>query len=308
MKLIVITVLGVLLLASIGAATSGATTGTASPQPAQSVYLFDVPATAEHGGGTLMIDHNQHRFVFEGKGQPGKAYYLQYTLKNRPGTYTFALATASPSGTLHMEGVWTKKFGSWATKLANLRSSRALSFADGNATTPSGNESETLTEEPTFELSAAPPEEIAGTTIHVFSDIGLTCWHFPPPYQGYSEMTPATVEFVGRYITPTTYTLDIPSFSIGYGGGDITRQAFTYVYSNTTQDAYYSETIANPIGVYQISISANDPSTGIVVHSQTIWSFNTIPSPDVHPVTGQVSLESLRFRIVLSLDEPHCSQ
>lgn len=152
MKLIAITILGVLLLASVGAAAGGAAAGAATQAGQSSVYLFDVPATASHGGGTLMINLAEHKFVFDGKAEPGMTYYLQYTLAGMQGVHQFASAAATPSGILHMEGMWTKKFGTWATKLASIQRTHTLGFA---AATPSGNESETLTAAPTFVLSAA---------------------------------------------------------------------------------------------------------------------------------------------------------
>jgi hypothetical protein len=154
MKLIAITIIGVLLLAGVGAAATGATTGPAA-QPAQpSVYTFDIPATASRGGGTLMINLAAHRFVFDGQGKPGMTYYLQYTIKNQPGIHQFASVTASPSGSVHVEGWWLKRFGTWATKVANAQSSSTLGFA---AATPSDNESEPLIAEPTFALSTTTP-------------------------------------------------------------------------------------------------------------------------------------------------------
>lgn len=161
MKLIAITIIGVLLLAGAGAAVSVTTTGPATQPSQPSVYMFDIPATASHGGGTLMINLAEHRFVFDGQGEPGKTYYLQYTLKNQPGIHQFASAAASSLGTLHIEGTWTKKFGTWATKLANMRSTHTLGFA---AATTSDNESETLIAQPTFVLSTTTSPVVATLT------------------------------------------------------------------------------------------------------------------------------------------------
>ena len=101
-----------------------------------------------------MINLAAHRFVFDGQGKPGTTFYLQYTIKNQPGTHQFASVTASPSGSVHVEGWWLKRFGTWTTKLANLRSTRTLGFADA---TSSDNESEMLTAEPTFALGTTTP-------------------------------------------------------------------------------------------------------------------------------------------------------
>jgi hypothetical protein len=152
MKLIAITVLGVLLLASIGAVFSTMATETSTVQAEGSpVYLFRIPATDTHGGGTLAINLAEHRFVFDGRGEPGKTYYLRYTVAGTQGIHQFASAVATSSGKLYMEGVWTKKFGASATKLANKQSAQLLSFA---ASTASDRESDTLSAEPTFTLSA----------------------------------------------------------------------------------------------------------------------------------------------------------
>jgi len=97
-----------------------------------------------------MINLADHKFVCDGKGEPNRTYYLQYTLKNETRIHQLASVVANPSGVLHIEGNWTKNFGSWATKLANIRSARTLGFADA---APSDNESQTLTSEPTFTLS-----------------------------------------------------------------------------------------------------------------------------------------------------------
>ena len=150
MKLIAIIIIGVLLLAGAGAAITGTPAGTTTQPSQPSVYEFDILATPSHGGGTLLINLAEHKFVFDGKGEPNRTYYLQYTLKNESRIHQFASVVANPSGVLHIEGNWTMKFGSWATKLANIRSARTLGFAEA---APSDNESGTLTSEPTFMLS-----------------------------------------------------------------------------------------------------------------------------------------------------------
>lgn len=143
-----------MLLASVGAAVSGATTGIAVQPSQPSVYIFDIPATTSHGGGVLMINLVEHSFVFDGQGEPGRMYYLQYTLAGAQGVHEFASVAASHSGNIHKEGVWLRTFGTWAAKHANPQSVRTLAFADS---TSSDTEPGTLTAEPTFALSTTTP-------------------------------------------------------------------------------------------------------------------------------------------------------
>jgi hypothetical protein len=160
-KFIAIIIIGMLVLAGVGVAATGAMTGTATQPSQPSVFTFDIPAAASHGGGTLMINLAEHTFVFDGQGVPGRTYYLQYKLAGLQGVHQIASAVTNPSGSLHMEGVWTKKFGTWATKLANMRSTHTLGFA---AATTSDNESETLTAQPTFVLTTTTSPVVANLT------------------------------------------------------------------------------------------------------------------------------------------------
>ncbi len=82
---------------------------TENPRQAGSspVYLFDVKATDTHGAGKLMINLAEHKFIFNGKDfDPDKTLYLQYRIGNLQGIHTFASATATPSGNIHIEGTW----------------------------------------------------------------------------------------------------------------------------------------------------------------------------------------------------------
>ncbi len=177
MKLIVITVIGVLLLAVFGAVIGRTTTETAaSPAEASPTYQFYIPATATHSAGTLNINLADHKFVFDGTGEPGKVYYLQYTLAGKRGINTFASIAATSSGTLHMEGMWIKKFGAWAAKFANARGSRVLGFADA---APVGNQLDTLASEPTFSVSVTPPPVSAKLNVGA----GDLIYRYGAPYE-----------------------------------------------------------------------------------------------------------------------------
>lgn len=101
-RVLITTVLCVLLLASVGAMT-----GTARQAGNSSVYHFNVAATDTHGSGTLMINLDEHKFVFNGKGfDPSKTYYLRYTEAGTTDIRQFASAVATMGGTVHAEGVW----------------------------------------------------------------------------------------------------------------------------------------------------------------------------------------------------------
>ncbi len=102
-RVLIMTVLCVLLLASIGALT-----GTAKQAGKSPVYHFDVTTIDKQGSGTLMINLDEHTFVLNGKGfDPGKTYYLRYT-EAGAGIRQFASAVATKGGTIHAEGVWVQ--------------------------------------------------------------------------------------------------------------------------------------------------------------------------------------------------------
>ncbi len=74
---------------------------------ASSVDFYEVTATDNHGPGKLMIDIDQHKFVFNGKDfEPSKIYALSYTRAPSTDLRVFASAVAKASGNLHAEGTW----------------------------------------------------------------------------------------------------------------------------------------------------------------------------------------------------------
>ncbi len=71
-----------------------------------SVYFYDVAATDTHGKGKLQIDMDEQTFVFNGQGfMPSQQYSLQATTVSGD-PYVFATGKTTPSGNLHIEGVW----------------------------------------------------------------------------------------------------------------------------------------------------------------------------------------------------------
>ncbi|MEN6342652.1 MAG: hypothetical protein ABFC89_08850 [Methanospirillum sp.] len=97
----------ILLLAGAGvvAAKQDANPRQAGASP---VYHFDVPATDTHGPGTLMINLDERKFIFNGKGfEPGQKYILHYSTADSADLRVFVSATATPSGNLHVEGTWS---------------------------------------------------------------------------------------------------------------------------------------------------------------------------------------------------------
>jgi hypothetical protein len=100
--------LGLMMMATVG---TGAVNPKDDQNPSQagksSIYFYDVAATDTHGKGKLMVDVNQHTFVFNGQDFKPSA---QIALKARAAGGTefvrFATGKATPSGNLHISGVW----------------------------------------------------------------------------------------------------------------------------------------------------------------------------------------------------------
>ncbi|MGZ4848715.1 MAG: hypothetical protein ACXVIE_08560 [Halobacteriota archaeon] len=115
----VITVLLMLLLATVGTTAAVAVKPEKTPQAGKSsTYLFDVATTDAHRSGTLMINLDEHKFVFNGKGfEPGKPYRLWYSEGATGGLpemiHPFVAAVANNAGNVHCEGAWTEALDSW---------------------------------------------------------------------------------------------------------------------------------------------------------------------------------------------------
>jgi hypothetical protein len=70
------------------------------------IHFYDVEATNGHGYGRVVINSDEHNFVFIGKDfTPYQEIHLQYEATN--GTFTvFAKGRSTPSGNLHLAGTW----------------------------------------------------------------------------------------------------------------------------------------------------------------------------------------------------------
>ncbi len=69
-----------------------------------SVYFVDVAATDTHGKGKAMINLEEHKIVFTGKGfEPGTTYWLR---SEASGTQTLGFAVANHAGNLNFQGTW----------------------------------------------------------------------------------------------------------------------------------------------------------------------------------------------------------
>ncbi len=103
------TVVAVVLCLMI--ATAGAATATQDENPSQagksSIYFYDVAASNTHGKGKLMIDVDEHTFVFNGQGfDPSAQIALRARVEGSTEYVQFATGKATPSGNLHMAGTW----------------------------------------------------------------------------------------------------------------------------------------------------------------------------------------------------------
>jgi hypothetical protein len=101
------------LIAAVGAGVVAAKQDS-NPRQAgnSSVYLYDVVATDTHGSGKLMINVDQHTFVFNGKDfEPSAIIGLRARAADSTDFRVFASGTATPSGNLHIEGAWTEEIG-----------------------------------------------------------------------------------------------------------------------------------------------------------------------------------------------------
>lgn len=101
----------VLCLMMIATAGAGAATATQDENPRQagksSIYFYDVAASDTHGKGKLMIDVDQHLFVFNGQGfDPSARIALRARAEGSPDYVLFATGKATPSGNLHIAGTW----------------------------------------------------------------------------------------------------------------------------------------------------------------------------------------------------------
>ncbi len=118
-KTLIVVALSFLMLSTV----STAATAQKGKSP---VYQFAV--TGEGGGsGKLMINLDEQKFVFNGKGfEPGKPYQLWYE-KGRTDDlpepiYPFDAALANAAGTVHIEGAWTEALGSWVAPAFTIKS------------------------------------------------------------------------------------------------------------------------------------------------------------------------------------------
>jgi hypothetical protein len=95
-----------LMVATAAASAAGKQDENPSQAGKSSVYFYDVTATDTHGKGKLMVDVNQHTFVFNGQDfEPSAQIALQ--AKAASGDYViFASGKATPSGNLHISGTW----------------------------------------------------------------------------------------------------------------------------------------------------------------------------------------------------------
>ncbi len=103
------TVVAVVLCLMI--ATAGAATATQDENPSQagksSIYFYDVAASNTHGKGKLMIDVDEHTFVFNGQGfDPSAQIALRARAEGSADYVQFATGKATPSGNLHIAGTW----------------------------------------------------------------------------------------------------------------------------------------------------------------------------------------------------------
>ncbi len=103
------TVVAVVLCLMI--ATTGAAAAKQDENPSQagksSIYFYDVAASNTHGKGKLMIDVDEHTFVFNGQGfDPAVQVALRARAEGSPDYVLFATGKATPSGNLHIAGTW----------------------------------------------------------------------------------------------------------------------------------------------------------------------------------------------------------
>ena len=98
----------VILIAVVGAGVVAAKQDSNPRQAGNSpVYFYDVAATDAHGPGKLMINVDQHTFVFNGKDfEPSTMYALRARAADSTDLRVFASGKATPSGNLHIEGTW----------------------------------------------------------------------------------------------------------------------------------------------------------------------------------------------------------
>lgn len=106
------TVVGValclMMMASVGTRAASAKKDNNPSQAGQSsVYFYDVAASDTHGKGKLMVDLNQHTFVFNGQDfQPSAQIALRARAADSAEFVIFATGKATPSGNLHIAGTW----------------------------------------------------------------------------------------------------------------------------------------------------------------------------------------------------------
>jgi len=106
------TVIAVALsLMMIATATAGADSARQDENLRQagqsSVYFYDVAPTDTRGKGTLMVDVNQHTFVFNGQDfEPSAHIALGARAAGSDDYVIFATGKPTPSGNLHIAGTW----------------------------------------------------------------------------------------------------------------------------------------------------------------------------------------------------------
>jgi hypothetical protein len=100
--------LGLMMVASIATRAASAKDDQNPSQAGQSsVYFYDVAASDTHGKGKLMVDLNQHTFVFNGQDfQPSAQITLRARAADSAEFVVFATGKATPSGNLHIAGTW----------------------------------------------------------------------------------------------------------------------------------------------------------------------------------------------------------
>ena len=97
-----------LVAASGQAGAGGKSVNQENPRQAgkSSIYFYDIEATDNHGYGRLVIDIDKHTFVCTGQDfKPNQLIDLQYTTGD-DSFKVFATGKTTPSGNLHIAGVW----------------------------------------------------------------------------------------------------------------------------------------------------------------------------------------------------------
>jgi hypothetical protein len=89
-----------------------------------SIYFYDLAASDTHGKGKLMVDLDNHTFVFNGQGfTPSAQIKLSAKAAASSGFVVFATGKATESGNLHVAGSWV----AGATPLAVAASYETIS-------------------------------------------------------------------------------------------------------------------------------------------------------------------------------------